>query len=118
MLYYRGMGANAWFASVAEELSARDSSIEVGRMLRSVGIRWRGQFVAALTPDGALALKLPSGRVCQLVESGTGREFRSGSRVMREWMYVTPGSKAAFRSYVEEALAHARSVPSRTVSHR
>ena len=42
-------------------------------------------------------------RVAALVESGEGRPFESGRRVMKEWVRLSPGDEEACAAYVAEA---------------
>lgn len=100
------MGLGEWFEVSARELIAQDRRVARGRMLRSEGLRIGGKFFAAAADD-ELVLKLDADRVHGIVSSGHGRAFNSGGRLMKEWVYVRPASKAACRRYVKEALAFA-----------
>lgn len=45
--------------------------------------------IFAMLPEDRLVVKLPRARVDELRSSGEGEAFRSGSRVMKEWVVVT-----------------------------
>ena len=95
------------FAVTASRLVDRDAGVELGRMMRSTGLKAGGRFFA-FARDGELVVKLPAGRVAALVESGEGGPFvGSRERVMREWVTLRPRGIEACEAYVAEALAFA-----------
>jgi hypothetical protein len=91
------------FATAAEDLLARDETVERGRMLQSPGLRSAGRFFAFVTTSD-LVVKLPAGRVAELVHSGTGRpcEIRHGAP-MREWVRLSPTDPRSCARYLSEA---------------
>ena len=70
----------------ADVLSA-DPEVTTGRMLVSRGIKIRGK-VFALRSAQNLVVKLPAAQIARLVETGCGVPFRSGSRVLKQWVSV------------------------------
>jgi hypothetical protein len=99
------MGVQDVFDRVAARLLDEDPTLSRDRIFRSEGLRNAdGKFVAFVA-DGDLVVKLPAARVDELKASGEGREFASGTRVMREWVRLSPADDAACRAYVEEARA-------------
>lgn len=66
------------------------------------GFRVAGK-VFAMETRGALALKLPAGRVHSLVEQGSGRVLEMGGRVQKEWIVVDDHS--AWSALAQEARA-------------
>ncbi|HET7043957.1 MAG TPA: hypothetical protein VFI37_03830 [Gaiellaceae bacterium] len=96
------------FERVADRLAAGDEALERGRIFRSSGLRTRGHFFA-FARRGELVVKLPADRVAALVESGEGAPFRSGTRVMREWVVLLPADDDACAGYVGEARRFADS---------
>lgn len=71
------------------------SGIGTKKMLRTVGLTGPAGKVFASLVDDRLLLKLPAGRVTELIDSGVGQPFSSGSRVTKEW--VTVGVEVADR---------------------
>jgi hypothetical protein len=69
------------------------------------GLRVRGKIFAMLVRD-ELVVKLPKGRVDQLVASGAGARFDPGhGRLMKEWASIPVESDADWAGLVGEALA-------------
>jgi hypothetical protein len=94
------------FERVADRLAAADAALERGRIFRSCGLRTGGHFFA-FARRGELVVKLPAERVAALVESGEGAPFRSGKRVMREWVVLLPPDERACAGYLAEARTFA-----------
>jgi len=66
-----------------------------------------GGRIFAMLVGGELVVKLPRARVEALVASGDGAAFRSGGRVLREWVTVTAPQR--WDELVAEARASAGS---------
>jgi hypothetical protein len=91
------------FDEVAERLVGEDPEVEQGRMFRAGGLRTAGKFFAFVVKD-ELVVKLPAGRVDELVADGAGRRFDPGhGRLMKEWVSLRPVDGAACAAYVVEA---------------
>ncbi len=93
--------AARWDDLTAELLAAPGVSLEraFGRMSLMVG----GKLFASVG-HGGLLLKLPAGRVAELIANDDGQPFSTGgNRVMREWVVVTPA--ADWRRLAEESRA-------------
>ena len=81
-----------------------DPGVEQGRMLHNMGLRVAGGKYFAFATRGFLVVKLPAGRVSELVASGAGTPFGAGrGRPMREWVGLRPGDEAACAAYLDEA---------------
>ena len=74
-----------------------DPDVAMGAMFRSPGLRVGGKIFAFLGTGGELIIKLPSDRVAELVDEGTAERVVMGTRTMREWVEVPPGSDRAPR---------------------
>jgi len=67
------------------------------------GLRVSGKIFAMLV-RGDLVVKLPRGRVDELVEAGAARRFDAGKgRPMKEWASVPASASRRWKGLVEEA---------------
>lgn len=98
------LGEKAWLRVVAE---LEQPGVEEGRIFRSQGLRTERGFFAFLNAQG-MVLKLPPGRVEQLVGRGGGEPFRSGARVMKEWVVVPRARSRTWLALAGEALVFSR----------
>jgi hypothetical protein len=78
----------------------------------SPGLRVGGR-IFAMSVRGELVVKLPAGRVDELVAAGSGRRFERGEgRPMKEWLTVPTdtgtGTRADWPGLAAEALAFVR----------
>jgi hypothetical protein len=89
------------FEAVAREFVAR-RSVDQAKILHAVGLRVGGKFFAFVRNE-ELVVKLPAVRVDMLLADGRGRPFRSGARVMREWVVLKPRGVKETMAYVREA---------------
>lgn len=97
------MSVEEMFDRVAARLVEEDRGVDQGRILHSVGVKAAGKFFAFVA-RGELVVKLPAGRVDELVGGGAGRPFDAGKgRPMREWVRLQPGDEDACAGYMEEA---------------
>jgi hypothetical protein len=75
---------------------------------RSEGLRIDRKIYAMLVND-ELVVKLPRGRVDELVEAGVGRRFEPGTgRVMKEWLSVPAIASRRWKALVGEAKTFVR----------
>ncbi|MEV0283236.1 MULTISPECIES: hypothetical protein [unclassified Kribbella] len=85
-----------------------DPAIGRSTMMGYPCIRLAGRFLASYDAgSGQLVVKLPAGRVAELVAEGTGQEFAPAGKVFREWVAI-PGPER-WQSLLAEAVAFARS---------
>ena len=76
-------------------------------------LRYRGKIFAMLV-RGSLVVKLPAGRVTELVASGEGLHFDANKGTpMKEWLSLDPGSELDWLALAREALDFARLTPKR-----
>ncbi len=79
--------AEAWLRSEESELTVAGVTAGTG-FGKAVGLRISGK-IFAFPKDGELILKLPRSRVAELIESGAGRPWGPGTKVMKEWVAVS-----------------------------
>ena len=103
-------GAETRYAAVAASF-ASDPNVTYqaatpgSRRFGSTSLKVNDKIFAMLV-RGSLVVKLPRGRVDELVASGAGLPFDTGSgRVMREWVSLPVGSSADWHELAVEALA-------------
>lgn len=82
----RSQCADDVWTRVVSEIAELPGVVQA-KMLRSTGLRVGRRFFAFPSSD-AVVVKLPARRVSELVDSGAGGRYRSGKRVMREWIAV------------------------------
>jgi hypothetical protein len=88
-----------------DRAAKRLRGVERGKMLSASGLRdpAAGKFFAFVT-RGQLVVKLPAGRVTDLIASGEGRVFDAGrGRPMKEWVGLSPADETACAEYMREA---------------
>jgi len=98
------MSVQRLFDEVSARLLRDDPDVELAHMFNSDGLRTRanGRFFATVSGD-RLLVKLPAGRVAELVAGGDGQPFHSGGRLMREWVLLQPADGPACAASVDEA---------------
>lgn len=98
------MSVQRLFDQLATRLLGDDPDVERAHMFNSDGLRTRtnGRFFATVSGE-RLLVKLPAGRVAELVARGDGHPFHSGGRLMREWVLLELADESACAAYVDEA---------------
>jgi TfoX/Sxy family transcriptional regulator of competence genes len=71
---------------------------------KNPGLRIQGKIYAMVVRD-ELVVKLPRGRVEELLSSGVGKPFNAGKtdRVMKEWIAVPTNASRRWQRLVNEA---------------
>lgn len=93
---------DALFWDVAQPLMAAGKA-EEGELMRSRCIRVGKEFLAM--PEyrtGDLVVKLPRGRVDELIEAGQGLAFAPAKKVFREWVQVPERDEALWTALLDE----------------
>ena len=83
-------------------------TVEEGTMMGHHCLRARpgGGFVATVERStGDLIVKLPRGRVNDLVEAGAGRPFAPAGKVFKEWVGIPQGRMDLWEQLLEESVA-------------
>ena len=95
------------FANLAAAL-ADEPSVELaaGRRGFGRGTLQVGGRIFAMISNGRLVLKLPKGRVAELIATGVGAPFDAGkARPLAEWVVVVDADDATWRDLAREAAA-------------
>jgi TfoX/Sxy family transcriptional regulator of competence genes len=91
------------FAAVMDAFRSRED-ISAGKMFASPGLKVRGKIFSMLVKD-RLVLKLPKGRVDEIVSSGAGEYFDPGhGRLMKEWVALAGDADLDWTTLSQEAL--------------
>lgn len=100
---------HAEFWDVAEPFLASGLLVE-GTMMghQCLRLATNNEFVATVDrQSGNLVVKLPSERVADLVESGTGEPFAPAGKVFKEWVAIPRFDVARWTALIEDAVAFA-----------
>jgi hypothetical protein len=106
--------AEEGFADIVKALGDKPGVAEpepagAARRFGSSALRVNGR-IFAMVSHGLLVLKLPSGRVAQLIASGAGGTYDAGKgRPMKEWVSLDPARQANWVGLAAEALEFVRS---------
>ena len=93
------------YAKVVEIYQRRRGVTRSGRGFGASALKINGKMFATLSARGEFVVKLPEGRVEQLVKSGDAEPFNpSRGRQMREWIALKPTSRKRWSTLAEEAL--------------
>lgn len=95
--------ADPKFLRVVESFAAgRHVRQEDGRGFGSGALKVNGKIFAMMSSKGDFVVKLPKGRVDELVASGRGKRFDPGhGRLMKEW--VVAGENTRWNELASEA---------------
>ena len=85
-----------------------DPAVTESTMMGFPCLRANGKFFACVERAmGNLIVKLPAGRVDELVASGAGIPFAPNGRVFREWVAVPAPDEQKWTALLDEAKAYA-----------
>ena len=88
---------------IAKDQLARRGVIAGTGFGANAGLRISGKIFAMLV-GGEVVVKLPKGRVDELVEAGVARRFDAGKgRPMKEWASVPASASRRWKGLVEQA---------------
>ena len=83
-----------------------DPRVSRGTMMGFPCMRLDGAFFASLDPGSHhLIVKLPAGRVAELIASGAGLVFAPSHRPFREWVAIPRPQEAIWAGLLDEARA-------------
>ena len=88
------------------ELQADDQRVVEGTIMGSPCLRVGKEFLAMNHhKKEGLVVKLPAGRVAELIEAGQGESFAPAGKVFKEWLAVTEVDEARWRELLAEGVA-------------
>ena len=97
-----GVDGEELFWELASPLLARDDTDE-GRIMSSRCLRVNGDFVAMVARSGQMVVKLPAGRVSELIDDGVGLSFAPAGKVFKEWVEVVGHDENVWSPLLEES---------------
>lgn len=99
------------FNQVAAELQ-KESLVSLGSGKKGFGssvLHYGNKMFAMLSSKSSFVVKLPRGRVAELVASGHGEYFDPGhGRLMKEWFALYPKSDLSWLSLARESVEFMR----------
>ena len=100
--------ATAFFWEIAEPFLL-EPDIGEGTVMGFACLRLNDAFLACPEhQSGDLVVKLPAGRVQELIEAGQGQPFAPAGRAFKEWVRVGGRDSRRWRSLLREACDFAR----------
>jgi hypothetical protein len=86
-----------------------DPAIGRATMMGYPCVRLAGRFLASYDDSsGCLVVKLPRGRVTELVADGRGDPFAPAGKVFREWVSIPTVDRVLWQTLLAEAVDFAR----------
>ena len=90
-------------AMLAEEF------VELSTMMGAPCLRYKGEFLGMFFDKvNALIVKVPAGRVNELIASGEGEEFNFTKKRFKEWVLIPMQREEHYTAHFMEALDFAR----------
>ncbi|MGD9749595.1 MAG: hypothetical protein AB7W59_01225 [Acidimicrobiia bacterium] len=94
------------FWDLIDELRDRDPRVQEGTLMGGRCARVSGEFLALVDfQGGGLVVKLPRGRVEELIADGEGRPFAPAGRVFKEWVSVPSADRERWMELLVEGIA-------------
>jgi hypothetical protein len=91
------------YAELVADFLVRPGVGQDGKGFGSSALKTGGRIFAMLSSRGEFVVKLPAGRVAELIASGAGQPYDAGKgRPMREWLALSPN--ADWQPLATEAL--------------
>jgi len=100
---------NERYAALVKAFLRKPGVTQEGKGFGSTSLKVNGRIFALLSSRDEFVVKLPRGRVDELIASGTGHRFDPGhGRLMKEWLAPRPSSSKNWMRLAEEAFTFAR----------
>jgi len=87
----------------------QEPGVELSTMMKTSCIRYKGEFLAMMfDKEEALIIKVLPGRVNELINEGTGKEFNLSKKRFKESVLIPKQYEHEYESYLFEALEYAK----------
>jgi hypothetical protein len=94
------------FWKLAADLQREDPRIQESTIMNGPCLRVGKEFLALVDCKGSgLVVKLPKGRVAELIEAGVGKPFGPAGKVFKEWLAVPEPNRRRWRALLQEGIA-------------
>ena len=94
------------FWRLAAELQAEDPRVVEGTIMNGRCLRVGREFLALVDFKGSgLVVKLPAGRVAELIAAGVGRPFAPAGKVFAEWVAIPTPDRRRWSALLREGVA-------------
>lgn len=101
------------FWELAADLQKSDRRVVEGTIMNGRCLRVGKEFLALVDYKGSgLVVKLPKGRVAELISQGKGRAFAPAGKVFGEWLSVPKPDRRLWRALLAQGVAFVGSAPS------
>ena len=96
------------FESLSHKM-LKQSGVELSTMMNTPCLRFKGKFFCMwFDKADALIIKVPSNRVNELINEGTGLEFNFTKKKFKEWVLIPKTQEEQYEEFALEALDYAR----------
>ena len=93
------------FWELIEEFQLADPRVEEGTIMGGKCARVGGEFLGLVDYKGSgMVVKLPPGRVAELIDKGVGQPFGPGKKVFKEWLSVPKRDRRRWRALLAEGI--------------
>lgn len=83
--------------------------VQLSTIMNHPCLRYKKDFFAMLFKQvECLVIKLPAGRVDELIDTGVGRPFNITGKKFKEWVMIPIEHESDFENYMTEALDFAK----------
>ncbi|MEY4544702.1 MAG: hypothetical protein RL685_897 [Pseudomonadota bacterium] len=93
------------FWQLAAELQRGDPRVQESTIMNGRCLRVGKEFLALVDYKGSgLVVKLPKGRVAELIEAGVGEPFAPAGKTFKEWLAVPTPDRRLWRELLREGI--------------
>jgi hypothetical protein len=104
--------AEDMFWDLIDELREHDDRIEEGTIMGGRCARVAGEFLGLVGyKNSGMVVKLPRGRVDELIAQGIGQPFAPAGKVFREWVAIAEPDRRRWSKLLDEAVTFVAPTP-------